>query len=1381
MNTTASTRIVGTYVIGLTFCVLVNVATLRADSTSPTGAAGAKSASAADKNAQSAELLKRARQAMAENDLAAAETLVAQADALGVEYNNFYMGDTPKKLHRDLERKRGATASKPSQKFTPSINLRKSAEAPKQDPFAGQPAPSKEDVTPLPKVDVASPRLQTEPSFVADSRYPVTPQSVRDQGVLSSPGKSEAGFSSAGDQGADLLRSARRALAVGDARRASDLAQQAKAKHIQYGPQDDSPEKVLASASRLQEMNAMDHVSEAYRRAYARWLLEQSETLMKYGEFGEAERLAHVAEQQRIAFTPVEAKPSDVLARIAEAKSVPGNKAGLTPPTNPGSDSYAAATSKQQALVLVRQARDAMAVGRFDLADQLARRAEDLHVADSAFSANEDRPTLLSADLRQMRQTNGSGVTPAANYEVIQAGGVGDRNKVASSAVYDSSSDMTRNMQVGANEPTLAPPREAIGADANVIPTPPVAAPDSTQATPMPSATQPTAKTLFDQGEAALRARDKEKAYRLFRQAASRMQELDPTTAQRLQDHLQLLSAPAAGSGLADGASAGSTDAASRQRALVLQTAADLSHQEANAKALREKDPKASLEMLEKAKQKVEAAGLDTASKEQLLRRVDRAIADTKQYAQQNQPALNLAERNENVRKDVDREQKLKLEKQDKLAAMLTEFNKLMEEQRYEEAQVVAKRAIELDPEDPIAQQLDTHSKFVFRYLRNKDVQSRKEDGFIKQLEGVDEASVPFDDRDPYRFPKKWQQLTKSRSKYAEKDRRNVTERELEIQKKLKTPVSVSFNNQPLSKVIDYLAKMTDVNIYLDPKGLSEEGVSTDTPVTLEVRHEIMLKSALNLVLEPLHLSYVVKDEVLKVTSEQMKDGEVYMQTYNVADLVLPIPNFVPVPMGLSAAYQTAMSNVGFPAGSPGFGANNTPLAVVAGHDGKSGAGMVNPNVLAQINSTSRGLTGPNVGQGETRPGPGGLGGGSQADFDSLIDLITATVKPTSWDSVGGPGSIAPFETNLSLVVSQTQEVHEEIAALLEQLRRMQDLQVTIEVRFITLNDNFFERIGVDFDFDIHDYNWGKTTVGFGSMSGTQINTDSRTRDKTAVAGLSAAGDSTSSGVYSSDLDVPFRQNSYGLAVPQFGGYDPSAGAQLGFAILSDIEAYFFVTAAQGDKRTNVLQAPKVTLFNGQQAFVSDTSQSPFVISVIPVVGDFAAAQQPVIVVLSEGTFMTVQAVVSADRRFVRLTVVPFFSKISDVSTFTFTGTTTTTTDTSKEGNQTTPTDATKSSSSSSSSTSGTTVQLPTFAYVTVTTTVSVPDGGTVLLGGIKRLNEGRNEYGVPMLDKVPYLNRLFKNTSVGRETQSLMMMVTPRIIIQEEEEEKLGYTPSEQ
>jgi len=421
-------------------------------------------------------------------------------------------------------------------------------------------------------------------------------------------------------------------------------------------------------------------------------------------------------------------------------------------------------------------------------------------------------------------------------------------------------------------------------------------------------------------------------------------------------------------------------------------------------------------------------------------------------------------------------------------------------------------------------------------------------------------------------------------------------------------------------------------------------------------------------------------------------------------------------------------------------------------------------------------------GGGGNGAGPGSLGGGSQADFDSLIELITSTVKPTTWDGVGGPGSIAPFETNLSIVVSQTQDVHEEIVDLLEQLRRLQDLQVTIEVRFITLNDNFFERIGVSFDFDIKDNVLGKG-ISFVSRSNASSPTDSnlasgipsstQSSTQTTTVGMSSPG------MFSSDLDIPFTQNSYALAVPQFGGFDATAGASLGFAILSDIEAYFFINAAQGDKRSNVLQAPKVTLFNGQQAYVSDTSQSPFVISVIPVVGDFAAAQQPVIVVLSEGTFMTVQAVVSNDRRFVRLTVVPFFSKIGAVNTFQFTGSTTSTTDTTRQGLLPTATDPSKlwnqKGDNKTVTNTGTTVQLPTFSYVTVTTTVSVPDGGTVLLGGIKRLSEGRNEFGVPLLNKLPYINRLFKNVGIGRETQSLMMMVTPRIIIQEEEEEKLG------
>ena len=273
-------------------------------------------------------------------------------------------------------------------------------------------------------------------------------------------------------------------------------------------------------------------------------------------------------------------------------------------------------------------------------------------------------------------------------------------------------------------------------------------------------------------------------------------------------------------------------------------------------------------------------------------------------------------------------------------------------------------------------------------------------------------------------------------------------------------------------------------------------------------------------------------------------------------------------------------------------------------------------------------------------------------------------------------------------------------------------------------------------------------------------------------------------------FSIPFRQNSFGSAtVPSLPGLpDPAtSAANFGFAILSDIEAYFLIQAAQGNTRSNVMQAPRVTLFNGQQAYISDSTQRPFVTSVIPVVGDFAAAQQPVISVLSEGTAVNVQAVVSSDRRFVRLTLVPFFSQIGKVEQFQFEGTRSTKSKSSDEktglsgdANAGVPavsagveTQA-KSANEQEIFSRGTTIQLPEYIFTTVTTTVSVPDGGTVLLGGIKRLREGRNEFGVPILSKIPYINRLFKNVGMGRTTDSLMLMVTPRIIIQEEEEGKL-------
>ncbi len=62
------------------------------------------------------------------------------------------------------------------------------------------------------------------------------------------------------------------------------------------------------------------------------------------------------------------------------------------------------------------------------------------------------------------------------------------------------------------------------------------------------------------------------------------------------------------------------------------------------------------------------------------------------------------------------------------------------------------------------------------------------------------------------------------------------------------------------------------------------------------------------------------------------------------------------------------------------------------------------------------------------------------ADLTPLLQTIEATVFPETWNDVGGPGSIAPIPLGNAevLVISQTQAVHKEIAALLAGLRKAQ-------------------------------------------------------------------------------------------------------------------------------------------------------------------------------------------------------------------------------------------------------------------------------------------------------------------------------------------------------
>jgi len=879
-----------------------------------------------------------------------------------------------------------------------------------------------------------------------------------------------------------------------------------------------------------------------------------------------------------------------------------------------------------------------------------------------------------------------------------------------------------------------------------------------------------------------------------------------------IQDAIDRAAAQPANARAAEGAAARVLPAppAGEPEGLALaRVSAEVAARQLEAKRLAQKSPGDALTLLDELAKGLGEQPLPEEARDRLLRRIERTRQDIEEATGKRRAELALEKQNEKIEGDIDRERARRVEVDQRIAMLVEEYNTLVDEQRFPEAEAVAKKAGQLAPDNAVVRQLLAQSRTIRRLDTQRSIDGDNQAGFLDVVEDVARSGRPM--AGPIEFPstREWADLTKTRTERLAEGRNRVTAAELEIQKKLEEKVRPAFREQPLAAVLDALSKQAGVAIHIDMVGLEQEAVGSDTPVTLSLDQPISLKSALKLLLEPLHLGYVVRDEVLKVTSPRLVKGDVYAVTYPVADLVLPIPNFSSDGLGITGALrdgyeQAALRNsLSVQVGPPPAG---IPVA-------QGGEAAMAPTALAQF----QGRGGPpTTGATPSIPfGPPSIGGGQQ-NFQPLIDLIQSTVAADSWDTVGGPGAIRPFDTNLSLVISTTQEVHDEIADLLEQLRRLQDLQVTIEVRFITLNDTFFERIGVDFDFNIQtgvNQPLNMTAIptqANGSLSPIQdgiraapggpsqlIGLDNTGNPGVALGptigggvGAGGAGGLQNQGIRrgQSFFSIPFRQNSFGSAtVPSLPGLpDPAtSAANFGFAILSDIEAYFLIQAAQGNTRSNVMQAPKVTLFNGQQAFVSDTRQRPFVTAVVPVVGDFSAAQQPVITVLNEGTAVNVQAVVSNDRRFVRLTLVPFFSQIGRVEQFQFEGSRSTKSKSSDEKSGADVdipgvdglaglTNGQASAAELEVQSNGTTIQLPEFLFTTVTTTVSVPDGGTVLLGGIKRLREGRNEFGVPILSKIPYINRLFKNVGLGRTTDSLMLMVTPRIIIQEEEEERL-------
>ena len=75
-------------------------------------------------------------------------------------------------------------------------------------------------------------------------------------------------------------------------------------------------------------------------------------------------------------------------------------------------------------------------------------------------------------------------------------------------------------------------------------------------------------------------------------------------------------------------------------------------------------------------------------------------------------------------------------------------------------------------------------------------------------------------------------------------------------------------------------------------------------------------------------------------------------------------------------------------------------------------------------------------------------------------------------------------------------------------------------------------------------------------------------------------------------------------------------------------------------------------------------------------------------------------------------------------------------------------------------------IQLPQVEIQRVRTSIPLPDGGTVLLGGLKESTNQDQRSGVPILNKIPVLNALFERKGNFVASKKLLILLNAQIVI---------------
>ena len=313
-------------------------------------------------------------------------------------------------------------------------------------------------------------------------------------------------------------------------------------------------------------------------------------------------------------------------------------------------------------------------------------------------------------------------------------------------------------------------------------------------------------------------------------------------------------------------------------------------------------------------------------------------------------------------------------------------------------------------------------------------------------------------------------------------------------------------------------------------------------------------------------------------------------------------------------------------------------------------------------------------------------------------------------------------------------------------MRKSLGHQVAIETRFLVVTENFLVDIGLDVDFTWDPGGkWSPIQFRQGSL-GAVI--PEITKVPGSLAGISTA------------LEI--------------GGMGISGAASYG-NILDDLQVSFIVKATQAHTDAATLTAPKVTVLSGETATFQIQRDISYALP--PTVlgsggggggyggggyggGGYGGGGYGTSSVIQNvqripaGTTLTITPTINPDKKYVLLNIMTFLQDLLRLKTHQV--------EAIIPGQAGTPTTREQY-----------TIQVPETERSSVQTRVSVPDGGTLLLGGQRITAEVEKESGVPILSKIPLLGRLFSNRTMVKDHKILLILVKPTIILQEEREKE--------